>query len=70
MSFSIDSKLGDLLDNTQTNAILEKHLPGISNHPSIGMGRSMPLKTVADFSGGMITSEHLSKIAADLAALG
>jgi len=36
MSFSIESKLGDLLDNETTKAILEKHLPGISTHPQIG----------------------------------
>jgi hypothetical protein len=69
MSYSIESNLGELLDNEQTKAILEQHLPGISNHPSIGMGRSMPLKTVAGFSGGMITDAHLAKIAEDFAKL-
>lgn len=69
MTYSIKTKLGDLLDNETTNAILEKYLPGISNHPGIRMGRSMPLKTVADFSGGVITADHLAKIDVDLAKL-
>lgn len=70
MSFSIDTKLGDLLDNDATKAILEKHMPGISTHPQIGMGRGFALSMVAKFSGGMITEEMLQKVNADLAALG
>ncbi len=70
MSFSTDSKLGDLLDNDQTKAILEKHMPGISTHPQIGMGRGFPLKMVAQFSGGLITPDMLTAVDADLAKLG
>lgn len=70
MSYSIESKLGDLLDNEQTKAVLEKHLPGISTHPQIGMGKGFPLSMVAKFSGGMITDEALQNIDADLKALG
>ncbi|MFT3857552.1 MAG: hypothetical protein QM742_08675 [Aquabacterium sp.] len=70
MSFSIDTKLGDLLDNDATKAILEKHMPGISTHPQIGMGRGFALSMVAKFSGGMITEEMLQKVNAELAALG
>jgi hypothetical protein len=70
MSFSTDSKLGDLLDNEQTKAILEKHMPGISTHPQIGMGRGFPLKMVAQFSGGLITPDMLTAVDADLAKLG
>lgn len=70
MSFSIENKLGDLLDNDATKVILEKHMPGISTHPQIGMGRGFPLSVVANFSGGLITKELLDKVNADLAALG
>ncbi|HEY1059649.1 hypothetical protein NQT62_03570 [Limnobacter humi] len=70
MAFSTQSKLGDLLDNDATKAILEKHMPGISTHPQIGMGKGFPLAVVANFSGGMITPEMLEKVDADLAALG
>lgn len=69
-SLSINSDLGDLLDNEASKAILEKHLPGISAHPQIAMGRGIPLKTVAGFSGGLITNEALEKVDADLNALG
>ena len=69
MSFSIESKLGDLLDNETTKAILEKHLPGISTHPQIAMGRGFALSMVAKFSGGLITDDALEKIQAALQAL-
>ena len=70
MSYSIETKLGDLLDNEATKAILEKHMPGISTHPQIGMGRGFPLSTVAKFAGGLITQEMLDKVNAELATLG
>lgn len=69
MSYSIETAVGTLLDNEQTRAILDRHLPGLSTHPSIDMGRAMPLVTVAQFSGGLITSELLAKVAEDLAKL-
>jgi hypothetical protein len=70
MSLSINSSLGDLLDNADSKAVLEKHLPGISTHPQIAMGRGFPLKMVANFSGGLITNEALEKVDTDLQALG
>ena len=69
MTFSIETDVGTLLDNEQTRPILEQHLPGLSTHPSIGMARGMPLVTVAQFSGGLITPELLAKVAEDLAKL-
>ncbi|GAB3552719.1 hypothetical protein GCM10027343_38610 [Noviherbaspirillum agri] len=69
MSLSINSNLGDLLDNADSKAVLEKHLPGISTHPQIAMGRGFPLKMVANFSGGLITNEALEKVDTDLKAL-
>ncbi len=70
MSMSIESKLGDLLDNEASKAILEKHMPGVSTHPQIGMGKGFALSMVAKFSGGLITDDMLAKVDADLKALG
>lgn len=68
-TFSTQSKLGDLLDNDTTKAILEKHMLGISTHPQIAMGREMPLAVVASFSGGLITPDMLDKVDTDLNSL-
>ncbi len=70
MSYSTDSKLGDLLDNPATKEILEKHMPGVSNHPQLAMGRGFSLKVVAQFAAGQITPEMLTAVEADLVALG
>lgn len=70
MAFTTQSTIGELLDNEATKAIMEKHIPGISTHPMIGMGRGFGLAMVAPMSGGMITPELLAKIEADLKALG
>ena len=64
MAFSIQSSLGDLLDNEQTKAVLEQHMPGIADHPQIAMGRGFPLAVVANFSGGLITQDMLDRRAA------
>ncbi|WP_223508367.1 MULTISPECIES: hypothetical protein [unclassified Pseudomonas] len=69
MSYSIDSTLGELLDNAETKAILEKRLPGISSHPQIMMGRGFALKAVAPFSGGLINETVLGEVDADLKQL-
>ena len=70
MGLSTQSKVGDLLANDTAKAILEKHMPGISNHPQIGMAKMMSLQAVANFSGGLITKEMLEAADAELAALG
>lgn len=70
MSFSSNSKVGDLLGNDAAKAVLEKHMPGFSSHPQIGMAKGMSLQAVANFSAGKITKDMLAAINADLAALG
>ncbi|MBN2977184.1 hypothetical protein PSH66_10855 [Pseudomonas sp. FP597] len=70
MGYSIESTLGELLDNAETKAILEKHLPGISNHPQITMGRGFALKAIAPFSGGLVNEAVLGQVDVDLKQLG
>jgi hypothetical protein len=69
MALSIDSKVGELLDNPQAKVILDKHMEGFSTNPQVGMARGFSLKMAAGFSGGKITPDMLSAVNADLAAL-
>ena len=46
MAFTLDSTLGDLLDNPQAKAVLDKHLPGISSNPMVGMAKGMSLNMI------------------------
>lgn len=71
MSFSIDTGVGELLDNPEALAILDRLMPGLSTNPQIGMARSMglSLRAVAQFSGGRITDELLAAADTELVAL-
>jgi hypothetical protein len=46
MAYTLDTTVGTLLDDTGAVKILEKHVPGISSNPMIGMARGMSLKAL------------------------
>ena len=61
--------IGTLLDNPETKAVLQKHLPGFVGNSQIDMARSMTLKQIQGFVGDAVTDDVLAKIDADLAKL-
>jgi hypothetical protein len=70
MSFSADTKMGDLLDNPATKEVLVKHLPEIqSAGPMLSMARGLTLKTLASVARGKIPPEKLQAIVAELAKI-
>jgi len=69
MAFSIESTVGDLLDNPGPRAVLDKIMPQLATNPQIDMARGMSLKMVAGFSGGRITDALLAEVDAALAKL-
>ncbi len=69
MTLSINSKLGELLDNPQTSVILEQHVPTLSTHPQIAIARSMTLREVIPYSAGAVTEGKVLAIEAALAEL-
>jgi para-nitrobenzyl esterase len=58
-----------LMDDTDSKAILEKHLPGISANPNLEMARGFTLKQIQSFAPDQLTDEKLAAIDADLAKL-
>jgi len=64
-----ETSIGTLLDNPDTAAILEKHLPGFTENSQIGMARGFTLVALKSFAPDMITDEALAKIDIDLQAL-
>ena len=66
MALTISSTIGELLADPKTKAVLEKHLPGISTMPQIGMAKGMTLKAIVPFSQGMINDAKLKAIEEDL----
>jgi len=64
-----ETVIGDLIDNPQTRAILDKHLPGLSTSDQIDMARGMTLKSIQAFAPDTVTDDALAKVDADLAKL-
>lgn len=46
MKFTLDTTLGELIDNPQAKAILDQNLPGVSTHPLVGMAKGMSLNMI------------------------
>lgn len=66
---TVASPIKDLLTNAETQAVLEKHLPGVSQHPARAQFEDMTLEEVAPLSDGHITAEIIAAIDADLKKL-
>ena len=66
---TINSTIKELLADPATAAVLEKHLPGISNHPARPQFEGMTLAELVPVSQGQVTAEDVAAIDADLKAL-
>jgi len=70
MTFGAHSTIRQLLANEAAKAIIEKHLPGATNHPQLDMALDMTLREVATYPEANISAEKLKAIVADLEQLG
>jgi hypothetical protein len=43
MKFTLDTTLGEILDNPQAKAVLDKNMPGVSTNPMVAMVKGMSL---------------------------
>lgn len=46
MALTLDTTLVEIIDNPQARAILDKHLPGVSNNPVVAIAHGMPLNFI------------------------
>ena len=46
MPYAMDSTVGELLTDTHAVEILERHVPGISHNPMLGLAKGMTLKSI------------------------
>jgi hypothetical protein len=46
MAYTLDSTLGEIVDNPQAKAVLDKQIPGVATHPMFAMARGMTLNTI------------------------
>jgi hypothetical protein len=64
-----DTTIGDLLADPAAKAIIDKHIPGLSDNPSIAMASGMTLRVIQPMAADKITEKMLDDIDADLAKL-
>jgi hypothetical protein len=69
VAFTADSTLKQILADPKAKAVLEKHAPGFSNHPLLGMAMGMSLKQISGFPQAGIAADKFKAIVDDLAKL-
>lgn len=67
MTFSVDTKLSEILDNPAAKACLEKHFPEMATMGSmLNMARGMSLQQISSFSPAKLPPALLETIVLDL----
>jgi hypothetical protein len=72
MAYTLDTKVGDILKDTQAVEILEKHAPGISKNPMIGMAKGMTLKAILAMPQAKqagLTEDKVEQVLAEINAI-
>jgi len=71
MAYTLDTKVGEILKDTHAVEVLERHAPGISTNPMIGMAKGMTLKSVLAMPQAKqagVTEEMVTKVLAEINA--
>ena len=69
MKFTLDTLLGDLIDNPQAKPILEKHLPGLADNPMLAMVKGLSLNMILAMPQATqfgLTKEKVESILAEI----
>ena len=70
MAFNENSKMKEIIADENAKALLEKYVPGASNHPQLPMIKNFTLKVVAEFPQAGISPEDYKALVEDLKNLG
>ena len=71
MAYTLDTKVGDILDDTNAVEVLERYAPGISKNPMLAFAKGMTLKSILDVPQAKeagITEEMVLKVLAEINA--
>ncbi|RIV80100.1 carboxylesterase [Aurantiacibacter xanthus] len=66
---SLTTPLGQMLDDPQAHAILERYLPELVNSEQIGMARGQSLSALSVYLPQVLTDEMMARIDTELAAV-
>lgn len=68
-NFTLDTTVGQLLDNPQAKAVLDQQFPGMSTHPMIAMARGMSLNMLLSMPQAAqfgVTKEKVEAVLAEI----
>ena len=71
MAYTLDTKVGDILKDTNALEVLEKYAPGVSKNPMIGLAKGMTLKALLAMPQAKeagITEEMVKKVLTEINA--
>ena len=71
MAYTLDTKVGEILEDTHAVEILERYAPGVSKNPMIGLAKGMTLKSILAMPQARdagLTEEMVSKVLAEINA--
>jgi len=71
MAYTLETKVGEILKDTQALEILDKHVPGISSNPMIGLASGMTLKSILSMPQAKdagLTEEMVIRVLAEINA--
>ena len=71
MAYTLETKVGEILKDTHAVEILEKHAPGISKNPMLGLAKGMTLKAILSMPQARqagLTEEMVTKVLAEINA--
>lgn len=72
MTYTLDTKIGELLKDVGAVKVFEKYAPGISKNPMIGLAKGMTLKALIAMPQAKqagITEEMVKKVLTEVNAL-
>ena len=72
MAYTLDSKVGELLQNPKVKALLDRYVPGASSNPMLMLAGGMALRTVVDMPQAQqmgLTKEMVDKFLQEANAL-
>jgi hypothetical protein len=71
MAYTLDTKVGEILKDTRAVEVLERHVPGISKNPMLGMASGMTLRSIIAMPQAKeagITEDMVQKVLAEINA--
>ena len=71
MAYTLDTKVGELLKDPEAVKIIERHAPGVSKNPMLGLAKGMALRDVISMPPAKqagLTEEMIKQVLAEINA--